>query len=57
MDTATTFIGKPIRRVEDRRFLTGKGRYVDDVKVPDCTYAAFVRSPNISCGIRSTRSA
>jgi carbon-monoxide dehydrogenase large subunit len=53
MDTATTFIGKPIRRVEDRRFLTGKGRYVDDVKVPDCTYAAFVRSPHAHARIRS----
>lgn len=53
MDTATTFIGKPIRRVEDRRFLTGKGRYVDDVKVPDCTYAAFVRSPHAHTRIRS----
>lgn len=57
MDTGTIFIGKPIRRVEDRRFLTGKGRYVDDVKVPDCAYAAFVRSPHAHARIRSVDTA
>jgi len=40
------FIGQPIRRVEDRRFLTGKGRYVSDVPAADCAHAAFVRSPH-----------
>jgi carbon-monoxide dehydrogenase large subunit len=40
------FLGQARRRVEDRRFLTGKGRYVDDMQVPNCAYAAFVRSPH-----------
>jgi carbon-monoxide dehydrogenase large subunit len=33
-----------VRRVEDRRLLTGRGRYVDDVVVPGMLHAAFVRS-------------
>ena len=27
-------IGQPVRRVEDRRFLTGRGRYLDDIARP-----------------------
>jgi aerobic carbon-monoxide dehydrogenase large subunit len=37
--------GKSVRRLEDGRFLQGKGRYVDDMILPGQTYAAFVRSP------------
>jgi carbon-monoxide dehydrogenase large subunit len=47
MKDDSLFIGQSVRRVEDRRLLTGKGRYVDDVAAPqDCAYAAFVRSPH-----------
>src|SRR2546428_4606113 len=38
--------GKSIKRREDPRFITGRGQYVDDVKLPRMTYAAFVRSPH-----------
>lgn len=41
----TNFIGKSIKRVEDKRFLTGKGRYTDDIVLPQMTYAVLVRSP------------
>ncbi len=37
-------IGKPIRRIEDASFITGKGRYVDDVRAPDALHVAFLRS-------------
>ena len=37
--------GRPVRRLEDGRFVQGKGRFVDDVILPRQTYAAFVRSP------------
>ncbi|RYY29230.1 MAG: xanthine dehydrogenase family protein molybdopterin-binding subunit [Chitinophagaceae bacterium] len=37
-------IGQSVRRVEDKRFITGKGRYTDDIILPGQTYAAFVRS-------------
>ena len=44
-DTTTGFIGKSIRRVEDKRFITGNGKYTDDIVLPNQTYASFVRSP------------
>ncbi len=38
-------IGEAVRRVEDRRFITGKATYTDDIKLPGMTYAYIVRSP------------
>ncbi|HSM04215.1 MAG TPA: xanthine dehydrogenase family protein molybdopterin-binding subunit [Longimicrobiales bacterium] len=38
-------IGAAVRRKEDARFLTGTGRYTDDVTRPGQLWAAFVRSP------------
>ncbi|HEX3176860.1 MAG TPA: xanthine dehydrogenase family protein molybdopterin-binding subunit [Methylomirabilota bacterium] len=38
--------GKPVRRVEDARLVTGRGRFSDDVNLPGQLYAAFVRSPH-----------
>jgi len=39
-------IGASVVRKEDRRFITGRGRYVDDIKVLGLTHAHFVRSPH-----------
>lgn len=39
-------IGARVLRKEDKRFLTGKGRYTDDMVVPGMKHAAFVRSPH-----------
>src|SRR6516164_9631860 len=39
-------IGKPLRRREDHRFLTGAGKYADDMNLPGQTYAYVVRSPH-----------
>ena len=39
-------IGQPVRRVEDRRFITGRGNYVDDIQLPRQTYAFMLRSPH-----------
>src|SRR5919197_1734524 len=44
--TTERLFGKAIKRREDPRFITGRGQYVDDVKLPGMTYAAFVRSPH-----------
>lgn len=41
-----TFIGQSMRRVEDERFLTGRGTFVDDVNVPGQLFAYVVRSPH-----------
>ena len=42
----TTPIGLSVKRREDRRFLTGRGRYVDDLPFPGLLHAAIVRSPH-----------
>lgn len=42
---ARKWFGQPVKRKEDRRFLTGNGRYTDDIVLPGMLYAAFVRSP------------
>jgi aerobic carbon-monoxide dehydrogenase large subunit len=39
-------IGAAVRRKEDRRFLTGKGNYTDDINRPGQLHAVFVRSPH-----------
>jgi carbon-monoxide dehydrogenase large subunit len=39
------FVGEKIPRVEDRRILSGRGKYVDDLNLPNMLHAAFVRSP------------
>jgi len=39
-------IGVPLRRREDRRFLTGRGRYVHDIVLPRQLHAVFLRSPH-----------
>ncbi len=40
-----TFIGQSTRRVEDERFLTGRGTFVEDVNFPGQLWACVVRSP------------
>ncbi|HVM66681.1 MAG TPA: xanthine dehydrogenase family protein molybdopterin-binding subunit, partial [Acidimicrobiales bacterium] len=42
--TAGRFVGQSVPRKEDPRLLTGRGRYVDDVRVPGMLHAHFVRS-------------
>ncbi|MGF1474039.1 MAG: xanthine dehydrogenase family protein molybdopterin-binding subunit [Geminicoccaceae bacterium] len=38
-------IGARVTRTEDHRFITGKGRYTDDINVANQAYAYFIRSP------------
>jgi carbon-monoxide dehydrogenase large subunit len=46
-------LGASVLRREDARFLTGRGRYTDDIALPGTTHAAFVRSPHAHARIRS----
>ncbi len=39
-------IGASVVRKEDKRFITGKGRYTDDIRLHGMTHAHFVRSPH-----------
>ena len=45
-------IGKPVRRKEDERLVTGRGRFTDDFVAPGQAYAAMVRSPYPHARIR-----
>lgn len=38
-------VGQAVTRVEDKRLLTGAGRYTDDVNLPGQAHAVFLRSP------------
>ena len=40
----TRYIGRPVRRNEDARLLTGKALFVDDLDLPGMLHVAFVRS-------------
>ena len=46
------YIGKPLRRREDARFVRGHGQFVDDIAPPDTAWCAFVRSPYAHARIR-----
>jgi carbon-monoxide dehydrogenase large subunit len=50
---AGSWIGAPIRRKEDRRLLTGRGKFAADVRLPDMLSAVIFRSPHAHARIRS----
>ena len=49
----TRMFGAPIRRREDPRLLSGRGRYVDDIDLPGMLHAAVLRSPHAHARIKS----
>jgi len=51
---AKKWVGQALRRKEDPRMITGRGRYVDDMVVPGMLYMAVVRSPEAHAKIVST---
>jgi carbon-monoxide dehydrogenase large subunit len=53
MRTVNSFIGSPIERLEDLRFLRGRGEYVDDLALPGMLHAAILRSAVAHGRVRS----
>jgi carbon-monoxide dehydrogenase large subunit len=53
MSASTPYIGRSVKRLEDRRFLTGTGRYIDDIKLPDMAVMAIYRSPHAHARINA----
>ena len=51
--SAGPIVGRPLLRKEDYRFLTGQGRYLDDIVVPGALHAHFLRSPHAHARIGS----
>src|SRR5215469_6645103 len=46
-------IGQPVPRVEDPRFITGRGRYVDDFDLPRQCHGVQIMSPHAHARIKS----
>ena len=44
-EATTQLIGKPVKRVEDPRLVTGSAKYLDDLKLPGTAHVAILRSP------------
>ena len=57
MRRANTFIGSPVERVEDLRFLRGRGQYLDDLTRAGEWHAVIVRSPVAHGRLRSIETA
>ena len=46
-------IGQPVSRLEDPRFITGRGRFVDDIDMPLQCHGVLVMSPHAHARIKS----
>jgi len=53
ISTGKRLIGQSLRRREDRKLLAGRGRYVDDIKLPGMLHMAILRSPHAHATIGS----
>src|SRR5437879_6161508 len=40
------YVGRPLKRTEDPKLITGRGQYVEDIKLPGLAHLAFLRSPH-----------
>src|SRR5262249_2156753 len=54
---APSLIGASVKRREDRRLLTGRGRFVADLTLPGMLHAAFLRSPHAHARILGIQTA
>jgi carbon-monoxide dehydrogenase large subunit len=52
-DIGGPYVGRSLRRREDRRLLTGEGQFVADIVLPGMLHAVFVRSPLAHARIRA----
>jgi aerobic carbon-monoxide dehydrogenase large subunit len=48
-----TYVGQALKRKEDPRMITGRGRYTEDINLPGQLHAAIVRSPEAHADIVS----
>jgi carbon-monoxide dehydrogenase large subunit len=48
-----SYVGQPVKRLEDPKLVTGHGAFVDDITLPDMLHAAVLRSPYAHARIRS----
>ncbi len=48
-----TYVGRPLKRFEDPRLVTGQGSFVDDLRLPGMLHAVVLRSPHAHARILS----
>lgn len=53
VDAPESIVGKPIKRREDPRLISGTANFLDDVRLPGMTHAALVRSPHAHARIKA----
>ena len=49
----TSYLGQPLKRFEDAKLITGNGRFINDISLPDMLHAVVVRSDHAHARIRS----
>src|SRR5438034_4622442 len=52
---STTYVGRPQKRSEDPKLITGRGQYVEDIKLPELAHLAFLRSPHAHARVTAIR--
>src|SRR5438552_17503075 len=50
-----TYVGRPQKRSEDPKLITGRGQYVEDIKLPELAHLAFLRSPHAHARVTALR--
>lgn len=53
MEVRPKYVGRKVKRVEDKRLLLGRGRYTDDIELPGMLHMAVLRSPRAHARIRT----
>ena len=51
----TRAVGRSVRRIEDRRLLTGRGKYAADFRLPGMLHGAVLRSPHAHARLHAIR--
>src|SRR5262245_54678123 len=49
------YIGRPVRRSEDAKLVTGRGQYVEDITAPGLAHLVFLRSPHAHARVTALR--
>ena len=55
MPDTEPYVGRPLKRTEDPRLVTGRGQYVEDIKLPGLTHLIFLRSPHAHARVTALR--
>jgi aerobic carbon-monoxide dehydrogenase large subunit len=49
------YVGRPLKRTEDPKLITGRGRYVEDITLPGLAHLVFLRSPHAHARVTAIR--